>query len=291
MKKLTLILFLAVTKIGFCQNAQQDTTLVYNSPIYTKDPVRSKWRPVVQQVGEFYQVTFYNAKDVIQEVISFADKDLTIRKGPYLLYLAGKLTDKGFYEQGNKHGEWIQYNNDGTAPLKIETFRYDKLNGPYNEYWAKGDLFASGNYINNKKSGVWKYYYSEGEFAGEETFDENEKKITHQYYDREGNIADFDNIFTAPNYKGGINKFYRFLANQMRYPKQSAKQKIQGIVVLKFDVKKDGSVEDIEVVETPNEEMATEAVRVLKLSKEWTPGKIFGEPVTVKYHIPIRFAL
>src|SRR5690606_28717754 len=103
---LTLILLLAIAKIGF---AQQDTTLVYNSPMYTKDPVRSKWRPVVKRAGEFYQVTFYDRKNVMQEVISFEDKDLTVRKGPYLSYQKSKLKEKGNYDKGHKHGEWTTY--------------------------------------------------------------------------------------------------------------------------------------------------------------------------------------
>ncbi|MGV3545871.1 MAG: TonB family protein [Pedobacter sp.] len=294
MKKLTLILLLAIAKIGFAQNtdrnnAQQDTTLVYNSPMYTKDPVRSKWRPVVKRVGEFYQVSFYDRKDILQEVISFEDRELTVRKGAYTKFVKGKLKEKGDYDKGHRHGEWITYTNDGEEQKKIETYTYGKLDGKFIEYWLGNK--EEGSYVNGKKSGIWKFTYKEGKIAGEESYDEIGKKISGKYYDKNGVEVKYEDLFSPPTYRGGLKDFYRYLSSEIKYPSQSAKQGIQGTVILSFSVKKNGDVEDVNIERSPNNELAIEAMRVLEMSPDWMPGKMFGEVVNVRYNIPIKFSL
>jgi len=274
-----LILLLAIAKIGF---AQQDTTLVYNSPMYTKDPVRSKWRPVIKKTGEFYQVAFYDRKDVLQETISFEDKDLTVRKGPYVGYRNGKVKEKGSYEKGHKHGEWIAYGTTEEVS-RTENFVYGKLDGKYIRYWDGKQIQEEGIYSSNKKVKTWKLAYKDGKIAGEEMYDEAGKKLESKYYYSNGEQAKYEDLFSPPTYDGGIKEFYKFLASEIKYPKQSAK--------LSFTVKKNGDVEDVEVLESPNNELATEAIRVLEMAPDWIPGKQFGEVVNVKYNIPIKFSL
>lgn len=294
MKKLTLILLLAIAKISFAQNtdrnnSRQDTTLVYNSPMYTKDPVRSKWRPVIKREGDFYQVSFYDRKDVLQEIISFEDRELTVRKGPYTKFVKGKLKEKGNYDKGHKNGEWITYTTDGEEQQKIETYSYGKLDGKFTQYWYGNK--EEGNFANGKKYGNWIYTYKEGKTAGEESYDETGKKIISKYYDKNGGELKYEDLFSPPTYKGGLKAFYEYLSTEIKYPSQSAKQGIQGTVILSFSVKKNGDVEDVNIERSPNNELATEAIRVLEMSPDWIPGKMFGEVVNVRYNIPIKFSL
>lgn len=285
MKKLTLILFLALAKIGF---AQQDTTIIYNSPMYTKDPIRSKWRPVVKHVDGFYQVTFYDKKDIVQEVISFEDKDLTVRKGPFTSYQKGKIKEKGDYDKGHKHGEWTTYNSAGQIK-KIENFVHGKLDGKYAEYWNGNK--EEGSYTNGKKTGNWKFTYKEGKPAGTEAYDETGKKVEGKYYDKEGATIKYEDLFAPPSYEGGLKEFYKYLSSEIRYPSQSLKQRIEGTVRLSFTVKKNGGIENVEILSAPNNELATEAIRVLEIAPDWNAGKMFGEAVDTKYNVPIKFSL
>lgn len=288
MKKLTLILLLAIAKIGF---AQQDTTLIYNNPMYTKDPVRSKWRPEVKRNGEFYQVTFYDKKDIIQEIITFEDKDLTVRKGPYIGYLKGKLWEKGNYDKGYKNGEWAKYNILSEQITGVQTFLYDKLNGKSTEYWPNQQIKEEGVYENSRKIGEWKLYYSDTKLAGKETYDVYGKKSQAEYFQKDGQSAKYEDLFAPPSYKGGIIAFYKYLGNTIKYPRQSLKDGVEGTVKLSFTVKKNGGIEDIKVIDTPNDELADEATRVLQMSPDWNPGKMFGEAVNVKYTVPVKFSL
>ncbi len=290
MKKFAFILLLAGTKIAFCQNAKQDTTLVYSSPMYTKDPVRSKWIPVVKKTGEFYQVTFYDKKNVAQELISFEDSKLLVRKGEYIRYTAGKISEKGMYDKGYKNGEWLTYIKDGSLK-KSENFYYGKLDGHFSEYWDSQQIKQQGSYENGRKIGLWKLFYLDGKLAGEENYDVYGKKEKSNYFHKNGEPAKYEDLFAPPSYEGGINEFYRFLGTKIQYPRSSYSNRIEGTVTLRFTVKKDGSVEDVEIISAPNGELGDEAVRVLSMSRNWIPGKMFGEEVNVKYNIPIKFSL
>lgn len=290
MKKFAFILLLAGTKIAFCQNAKQDTTLVYSSPMYTKDPVRSKWTPVVKKAGDHYQVTFYDKKNVAQELISFEDPKLLVRKGEYIRYTDGKIGEKGIYDKGHKNGEWLTYTKDGSLK-KSENFYYVKLDGLFSEYWDSQQIKEQGSYENGRKIGLWKLFYLDGKLAGEENYDVYGKKEKSNYFHKNGEPAKYKDLFALPNYEGGINEFYRFLSNKIQYPRSSYRDKVEGIVKLSFTVKKDGSVEDIKVISAPNDELGEEAERVLSMSRDWIPGKQFGEEVNVRYNIPIKFSL
>lgn len=67
---------------------------------------------------------------------------------------------------------------------------------------------------------------------------------------------------------------------------------VQGTVRLSFIVEKDGSIGNIEVIESPHEALSKEAIRVVeKSSKKWTPAEKGGEKVRCKYRVPIGFFL
>jgi protein TonB len=106
---------------------------------------------------------------------------------------------------------------------------------------------------------------------------------------------DPNKIFTAvekePAYPGGIESFYNYLRNTIRYPAVAKENNVQGKVFVSFVVEKDGSLTDIKVVRGIGSGCDEEAVRVLKSSKKWNPGIQNGRPVRVAYTMPISFAL
>jgi TonB family protein len=285
---LTFLLFLS-----FGAFAQQDTTLVYNSPMYTKDPVRSKWKPVAKRVGEFFQVSFYDRKGVLKEVISFEDKNLTVRKGPYTFYTGTNIATKGNYDKGHKHGEWTIYGVVGTDVMvrRIENYFYGKLHDKYTENWPNQKIKNQGLYENGRKIGEWKTFYKDGSLAGSEIYDVYGKKTGSEYFFKDGSPAKYEDLFAKPTYKGGMQAFYQYLSETIIYPKQAQKDKISGTVHVSFTIKTDGSVENVEAVKSPDFELSDEAIRIVRKSTDWIPGKDFGEAVNVKFTIPIKFSL
>jgi protein TonB len=102
-------------------------------------------------------------------------------------------------------------------------------------------------------------------------------------------------IFTAveiiPSFPGGIEKFYKFLQYNIRYPGEAVTKNVQGKVFISFIVEKDGSLTDIKVVRAIGGGCDEEAVRVMKLSPNWNPGIQNNRPVRVAYTMPISFTL
>jgi protein TonB len=91
-----------------------------------------------------------------------------------------------------------------------------------------------------------------------------------------------------PEPDGGVNGWAKFLSRTLRFPAQAEES---GRVILSFVVEKDGHLSNIVVEKAAGHGFDEEAVRVLKLAKPWKPGLQAGQPVRVKYTIPINFQL
>ena len=94
-----------------------------------------------------------------------------------------------------------------------------------------------------------------------------------------------------PEYPGGMEAMMKFVAENLKYPEQMQKEKVEGRVLLSFVVEKDGSVTNIEEVQSPHPVLTEEAIRVVKLMPKWKPGKQDGKEVRVQFNLPITFRL
>lgn len=95
-----------------------------------------------------------------------------------------------------------------------------------------------------------------------------------------------------PEFRGGEEAMFNFLGSNIEYPEAAKKARLEGLTVVSFVVEKDGSVTEISTVKNLSPETDQEAVRVVKLTGgNWIAGKQNGEPVRVRYTLPIRFAM
>ena len=106
---------------------------------------------------------------------------------------------------------------------------------------------------------------------------------------------EIDEIFTIvedqPEYPGGIRQFYKYVATNLRYPAQARRMGIEGKVFVQFVVEKDGKLTDVQILKGIGSGCDEEALRVIKKSKAWKPGRQRGRPVKVRMIIPISFRL
>ena len=101
----------------------------------------------------------------------------------------------------------------------------------------------------------------------------------------------FDVVEQMPQYPGGPQALFEFLAKNIRYPEAAEKAGHHGRVIATFVVLKDGSISHAKIVKSVSPELDEEALRVLNAMPNWTPGMQNGEAVNVKYTVPISFAL
>lgn len=94
-----------------------------------------------------------------------------------------------------------------------------------------------------------------------------------------------------PEFTGGNKAFAKYLRKNLKYPKKARRMGIEGKVFVEFVVNKDGSLADIEIIKGIGGGCDEEAVRVLKNSPKWIPGKQRGKSVRVKMSVPIVFRL
>ena len=101
----------------------------------------------------------------------------------------------------------------------------------------------------------------------------------------------FTIVETRPEFPGGIDAFYEFVGNRIEYPKTARRLGIEGKVFVQFVVDKTGDVTNIEVVRGIGAGCDEEAVRVMNLVPNFSPGKQRGRPVKVRMVVPIYFKM
>ena len=101
------------------------------------------------------------------------------------------------------------------------------------------------------------------------------------------NIDEYPLFNNLPAEKG----FCEYVVKNTIYPPYAREKGITGRVFVEFIVEKNGSVKNTKVVSRTNRMLKAEALRVVKSSPNWAPGKIDGEPVRIRYTIPFDFRL
>ena len=152
-------------------------------------------------------------------------------------------------------------------------------------------LTEEGNYQDGVKNGTWTGGYQDGSFFYEEEFD---KGVLKKGKSVTGNIkaADYTVIEEKPMFKGGLDALGKFLSNNLVFPTDAQRARVQGKVLLTFVINTDGSVDDIKVEKGLGFGTEEEAVRVVKASKgRWTPGVQRGQKVRTTFNLPINFNL
>ncbi len=104
-----------------------------------------------------------------------------------------------------------------------------------------------------------------------------------------------EEIFVAveqqAEFPGGQGALMKFLSNNIRYPESAQQNDIQGRVIVKFVVEKDGSIGNVTVVKGVDRDLDREAIRVVKKMPRWQPGKNNGVAVRSYFNLPVTFRL
>ncbi|MFD0764985.1 energy transducer TonB [Mucilaginibacter lutimaris] len=101
----------------------------------------------------------------------------------------------------------------------------------------------------------------------------------------------YTKVDKEPEFVGGKSKFYQFLGKTTRYPANAREHNIQGKVELSFIVETDGKLSNIIITKSVAPDIDAEALRVLSLSPNWSPGVKDGHPVRTRAQTPFNFAL
>ena len=229
-------------------------------------------------------------------------KDFKGKVGTHLSYYSsGKLKMKSIYK-------------NGIRSLKEEYYESSKIKaiGKYNDFgWLsnKKSFYELGQ-IETDVSYEYSFedkdtrtiiaisYYENGQLKQRDEYTQHKKKgrktlelISGVCYDELGNEIAHTPFMTVPKFPGGNKVLYMFIKANFKYPKAAIKEKIQGKVLVGFVVNKSGKVEKTRVLKSVDYDLDEEALRIVNLMPDWTPGTYNGKKVSVPFTLPINFKL
>jgi hypothetical protein len=95
-------------------------------------------------------------------------------------------------------------------------------------------------------------------------------------------------VDVQPEFIGGMPKWYSFLQENFKAPDVPG---LNGKVIISFVVEKDGSLVDIKVLRDVGYGTGDEAIRIMKLSPNWTPAQQNGATVRCSFVQTISIAI
>lgn len=101
----------------------------------------------------------------------------------------------------------------------------------------------------------------------------------------------FTMVESQPRYPGGMDAFYQYLGQEMKYPLQARKAGIEGRVYVQFIVEPDGTISEVTTLKGIGGGCDAEAERVMTNTSGWIPGEQRGKKVRVRMVLPLIFKL
>ncbi len=94
-----------------------------------------------------------------------------------------------------------------------------------------------------------------------------------------------------PTYPGGKEAFLKYIATNLKYPQEAMTKKIEVPVSIRFIVDVDGTLKNFNPSTRWGYGLEEEAIRLIKNSGKWIPGKYNGKSVPCSVGQTIEFAL
>lgn len=101
----------------------------------------------------------------------------------------------------------------------------------------------------------------------------------------------FEIVEEPTSFPGGMQELMKWLGKNIKYPDLAADNGIQGRVMVRFVVERDGSTSNVEIARSVDPSLDKEAIRVVKAMPKWNPGKQRGKAVRQRFVLPVQFRL
>lgn len=95
----------------------------------------------------------------------------------------------------------------------------------------------------------------------------------------------------APAFPGGETEMFKYLGQNIIYPKEAQQANVQGRVTAQFVIEKDGSISNVKILKGLGFGLDQEAVRAIIAMPKWSPAFQNGRAVRVYYNLPVLFSL
>ncbi len=225
----------------------------------------------------FSQDTTYYSKEY---------KELKSRIGAHEYKVVEKLSDNRLIVK------WYKMSGQIIRLAHKQLKRKKEIPDGIKKVWNKnGKLVAELNFLKGEQNGEQLFYRDNGIMCRKEFYKKGKLK-KGECWDKKGNPIEYfpREIFPTFN-EGGTQRLQKYIAKHTKYPPFSSKYRIEGRVLVSFKIDTVGNVVDVKIEKGINQELNTEALRVIKTMPKWTPGYLEGEPIEVSFTVPINFKL
>lgn len=96
---------------------------------------------------------------------------------------------------------------------------------------------------------------------------------------------------TEPEYPGGQDAFYKYIIQNVRYPRDARLGKKEGTMHMRFVIDKDGKIIDVKAINAISTSIVVEITSVLNGAESFSPATQHGLPVGVQVKMPFTFTL
>ena len=196
---------------------------------------------------------------------------------------------------GDTAFERLEYNFTGPMKrcLTYKDAMLKTLHGRYVNFYSSGIISSEGDYVDNKKDGSW-YLYNDTAHAITEykyhldtllavinldSLELEKKKV----------IVDTTGEHEA-DYKGGIKKFSNFISQNLKIPERTQPLEAGGTVKIRFCDQQRRKGYECPIWKSVEFAFDEEALRVVSLSKDWTPAIQKGRNVNAYREQPISIS-
>jgi antitoxin component YwqK of YwqJK toxin-antitoxin module len=303
------ILFLLIPIISFSQQSPSRKIYLDSTWNETTEENHHYYRIVKEYYSEKENYTFFDfyKSGVLQMEGNSKKREHLSHNGQFVYYFENGNKQKvmrykdskpigkeyNWYENGAPKSEieHLEKVKEGNLNFKINQFWNSKNiqtvvdgNGDYDDVGKNGE--TKGNVKNGFKNGIWTGHNKTLSVRFTENY-ENGKLISGISIDSSNIEHSYKIEKKNPEPAKGIKNFYNYIGSNFKVTKEAEINNINGQIILRFVVKKDGSINDIEILKGIDPKMDEEAIRVLKGYGNWLPGKFKGVNFTVSYTLPI----
>ena len=198
----------------------------------------------------YYDDKWYETKKEVNaayyKVVSYSEQNADMARVTTFYKSTGKPrydVRYSSYKNGLREGKERRWYFNGQLASEAE-YSKGNLNGKIVSYSENGEI---------KRQDV----YKEGDFVEGKCFGLGGQRVPHSSFEM------------LPEFPGGIDKLIQYLTSEIKFPKKQRNLGVQGLVIVSFFILEDGSVANIHVIESPNEDFSKEAIRVVKKMPKW----------------------
>ena len=306
---------------------QVGDTLFYNKDwrITERDSARSfivlKSREWNKEIRKHINTTDFFRKDTVSQEFYKSEVFISYRFGSFSR--EGKNIQ--YWENGNKSAEgemmknrrigvWTEWYQNGTKKFERryfqekdvleEDYKLSELISFWNEKGEQTVIDGNGTYVfkdengdetkgffkNYKRDSIWTSTIKDGTLIYKENYVDGVLE-KGESWDEDGRKYIYTTVFENTKYIGGQTALADVIRENFKTPKYAIENGIEGVVLVSFEINKEGKIQNVEVVNKLCDPCAEAALKVVEKFGEWTPSKKRGQPRTVKFNLPIRISL